>query len=159
MNNRASCATCRSHHLLLLAVATALFLAGCNAWDRWAGNYIGPLPQRADLSEEVVIVRHASRDGSGPRAGLVTSMYLDRVSYIESGRLRSVDRVILGQTWTLGPRIDSLNIGIGDTVIVSTEYGNVNRGGPPKGAIPDWPGTGHHDYPVGWHVVTQIRRP
>jgi hypothetical protein len=85
-------------------------------------------------------------------------MFLDRVRYLEAGDLKSVNRVIMGQTWTFGARIDSLGIGVGDTVIVSTDYANIHRGGTPKGAIPSWPGTDRHDYPVGLHLLTDIRR-
>jgi hypothetical protein len=147
---------CRARCLLL--VLACLGLSACNVWDRLLGNYTGPLPARADLTEEQVIVRQLLRDASGIRGGQVTSVYVDRVSYLSSGRLKSVDRVILGQTFTLGPRIDSLAVVVGDTVVVSTEYANVHRGGTAPGIVPDWPGTGHHDYPVGWHIVTQIRR-
>lgn len=147
----------RNWMLLLWTLATAT-LSGCVVGDLLLGNYRGPLPEQVDLVEEEVIIRDLSRDSSGPRAGLVTSTFLDRVRYLASGDLKSVNRVVFGQTWTLGARIDSLGIAVGDTVIITTEYANVHRGGTAVGVIPDWPGTGDHTYPVGWHIVREIRR-
>lgn len=142
----------------LLAVAGAAGLSGCVVGDRLLGNYTGPLPAKADLVEEAVVIRDLSRDPSGPWAGLVTSAWLDRVSYLEAGKLRSVDRVILAVTRNVAARIDSLDLAVGDTVVVTTRYGNVHRGGTRRGVIPGWPGEGHHDYPSGFHNLIEVRR-
>ncbi len=148
----------RRGRALLLSALAAATLSACVVGDVLLGNYRGPLPEQVNLVEEEVIVRGLSRDSSGPRTGLVTSTFLDRVRYLSSGDLKSVNRVIFGQTWTLGARIDSLGIAVGDTVIISTEYASVHRGGTAVGVVPEWPGTGEYSYPVGWHIVKEIRR-
>jgi hypothetical protein len=140
--------------LLLMGVVTG----GCHWYGELVGEYSGPMPAKADLSQETVIVRSFSRDPAGPEAGKLRNMHLDRVRYIQARDFDDVNRVVLGETGELTAHVESLNLAVGDTVVVSGEYQGVYRGGAASGVVPNWPGDRYVDYPVAVHRLLEIKR-
>jgi hypothetical protein len=140
--------------LLLLAVAAS----GCHWYGELVGEYSGPMPAKSNLLHEVVIVRSFRRDPEGPEAGRLRRMHLDRVRYIKAGDFGDVNRVVLGETGELTARVEALNLAIGDTVVISSEYAGLYRGGAASGVVPNWPGDRYVDYPVGVQRLLEIKR-
>lgn len=85
-------------------------------------------------------------------------MHLDRVRYIDAGDFDDVNRVVLGEAGELTAKVESLNLAIGDTVIVSGEYAGLYRGGAASGVVPNWPGDRYVDYAVAVHQLLEIKR-
>ena len=142
--------------VLLLAATLA---TGCDLIDRLAGEYSGPMPKKVDVVDEAVIVRQFARDPAGtPEAGRLRRMHLDRVAYIDAGDFSDVNRVIAGETGDLTALVESLNLAIGDTVIITGKYQGVYHGGAATGVVPNWPGDRYIDYPVAVHRLLEITR-
>jgi hypothetical protein len=142
----------------VLLLATML-VSGCELIDRLAGEYSGPMPKMVDVVDEAVIVRQFARDPAGtPEAGRLRRMHLDRVRYIDARAFSDVNRVIAGETGDLTALIESLNLVIGDTVVISAKYQGVYHGGAATGVVPNWPGDRYIDYPVAVHRLLEIRR-
>lgn len=131
---------------------------GCRLYGELVSDYYGPMPSKADLPQEVVIVRSFRRDPEDPEIGRLRQMHLDRVRYIEARDFHSVNRVVLGESGALTAAIESLNLAVGDTVVVSGEYQGGYRGGAASGVVPNWPGDRYVDYPVAVHRLLEIRR-
>lgn len=144
----------------MLALCLAIpGLAGCELIDRLAGEYDGKMPAKADVVSEAVIIRSFQRDPAGTaEAGRLRRIYLDRVRYLDARDFHDVNRIILGETGDFTAHIESLNLGVGDTVVVSADYQGVYHGGAATGVVPNWPGDRYIDYPVAVHRLTEIRR-
>lgn len=140
--------------LLLICIVAG----GCHWYGELVGEYSGPMPAKGGLPEEVVIVRSFGRDPAGPEQGRLRRMHLDRVSYIQARDFDDLNRVVLGETGELTPFVESLNLAIGDTVVISTEYAGLYRGGAASGVVPNWPGDRYVDYPVAGHRLLKIKR-
>lgn len=141
-----------------LLAAMAFAAGGCNWIDRLAGEYSGPMPAQTDLHQETVIVRAFGRNPAGSNQGALRTMHLDRIRYLDVDGFNDVNRVILGETGELTDYVESLNLEIGDTVVISTDYQGVYHGGAASGVIPNWPGDEYIDYPVAVHRLLEIRR-
>lgn len=140
--------------LLLVGIAAS----GCHWYGELVGEYSGPMPAEGNLLQEVVIVRSFGRDPAGPEVGRLRRMHLDRVRYIQGRDLDDVNRVVLGETGELTAQVESLKLAIGDTVVISTEFAGLYRGGAASGVVPNWPGDGYVDYPVAVHRLLEIKR-
>jgi hypothetical protein len=145
----------RAASVLLL---TGVAAGGCGWFGELVGEYSGPMPAKGNLAQEVVIVRSFQRDPAGPEEGRLRRMHLDRVRYIDARDFDDVNRVVLGETGELTARVESLNLAIGDTVVISGEYAGLYRGGAASGVVPNWPGDRYVDYPVGVQRLLEIKR-
>ncbi|HEX8320510.1 hypothetical protein [Longimicrobium sp.] len=148
----------KSVRVFVLLLATTL-ASGCELIDRLAGEYDGKRPAKENVVSEAVIIRSFQRDPAGTaEAGRLRRIYLDRVRYLDARAFHDVNRIILGETGDLTAFIESLNLAVGDTVVVSTDYQGVYHGGAATGVVPNWPGDRYIDYPVAVHRLVEIRR-
>jgi hypothetical protein len=144
---------------LIMAAAIMIAVGACDWIDRLAGEYSGPMPGSGDLAGESVVVRSFRRDPAGPEEGKLRRMHLDRVRYLDARDFNDVNRVVLGETGELTEYVESLNLEVGDTVVISTDYQGIYYGGAASGVVPNWPGDDYIDYPVAVHRLLEIRRP
>lgn len=142
----------RSRALPLLALAcVALAATGCGDILGWlGGTYRGPLPRKEGLTGETVILRTVQ-----PQPG--ERLILDRVRYLEGGDPHNVNRVIRVITADVQAQVDALNLQTGDRLIVSTRFIQIDDAAELR-EVPDWPGHGYHEYPIGLHSLTAIAR-
>lgn len=116
------------------------------------GAYRGPPPaQKGIFAEEVVIRRITAMD-----SGFV--FIIDRVRYVEAGDSHNINRVVkVVTTEATREQAATLNLQRGDRVILSTAFGSITE---EVGSlsIPDWPGPGRYEYPIGFHTLTAIAR-
>lgn len=128
--------------------AAALALAACGE------GLLGPRPSEAGLDRERVVVRSAE-----PLPGIPVREYLlDRVRYLDARDPHNVNRVIRGQANLPWPRLDSLGIAVGDTLLVTTRFERADRVYGLNASIPDWPGHDARSYLLGTHTVTEVER-
>lgn len=142
-------------NLVALVAACALPAAGCGGLaDTLLGEaYRGPAPAAESLSGEVVVVRQVEVVPSGQ-----TVLLVDRVRYVEAGDPHDVNRVVrVTSGEAMRDPVAALRLAPGDRVVLSTQYqGSVQVVG--SMSVPDWPGHGARQYPVGFHSVTAIAR-
>jgi hypothetical protein len=144
---------------LAAALAVLFAVAGCKGLARdLLGIYDGPLPSTASLSSERVIVRTIFRNPVKESGEPILGLYLDRVSFLDSGKLKSVDRLVVGRPREIQAQVEGLGLAVGDTLIVSTRYEGVTLSGPDPSAVPNWDGYRYLEYPVASHVLTSLER-
>ncbi|HLL83011.1 MAG TPA: hypothetical protein VK420_10180 [Longimicrobium sp.] len=128
--------------------AAALVLAACDE------GLLGPRPSERGLDRERVVVRSAE-----PLPGVQVREYLlDRLRFLDAGDPHHVDRVIRGQGLLPWPRLDSLGIAVGDTLLVTTRFERADRVYGLTAPIPDWPGHDARSYLLGTHTVTEVEK-
>jgi hypothetical protein len=144
----------------LAAAAAFLFaVAGCEGLARdLLGIYDGPPPSTAPLSAEHVIVRTVYRHPEKQSGEPILALYLDRVSFLDAGKLKSVDRLVVGRTREVQEQVEALGLEVGDTLIVSTQYNGVTESGPGPSTVPGWAGYQYLEYPLAAHVLTSVER-
>ena len=142
------------------AAATILFaVAGCKGLARdLLGIYDGPPPSTASLSSERVIVRTVFRHPEKQSGEPILGLYLDRVRFLDSGKLNSVDRLVVGRPHEMQDQVEALGPKVGDTLIVSTRYQGVTLSGPDPATVPGWAGYRYLEYPVASHVLTSVEK-
>lgn len=141
------------------ALAVLFAVAGCKGIARdLLGIYDGPLPSTASLSSERVILRTIYRHPEKASGEPILALYLDRVSFLDSGKLKSVDRLVVGSVYEIRAQVEGLNLALGDTLIVSTRYAGVTQSGPDPSTVPGWDGYRYLEYPVASHVLTSLER-
>ncbi|HEX8453720.1 MAG TPA: hypothetical protein VF647_16580 [Longimicrobium sp.] len=128
--------------------AAALALAACGE------GLLGPRPSETGLARERVVVRTAE-----PLPGIPVREYLlDRLRYLDARDPHNVNRIIRGQADLPWPRLDSLGVAVGDTLVVSTRFERSDRVYGLNVTIPDWPGHGARSYLVGTHTITEVEK-
>lgn len=149
----------RQTRAVAAAVAVLFAVAGCKGLARdLLGIYDGPLPSTASLSSERVILRTIFRHPEKTSGEPILALYLDRVSFLDSGNLKSIDRLVVGSPHEIQARVEGLNLAVGDTLIVSTRYNGVTQSGPGPSTVPGWAGYRYLEYPVALHVLTSVER-
>lgn len=138
----------------LLLVATAgLLTGGCDAiMAELTDAYRGPPPAEEGISGEEVVIRGVTVLDSA------SVFMLDRVRYVEAGDPYNINRVVkVVTTGATRDKAAALNLQRGDRVVVSTAFGSITK---EVGSlsIPDWPGPGRYEYPIGFHSLTAITR-
>jgi len=128
--------------------AAALALAACGE------GILGPRPSETGLERERVVVRSAE-----PLPGIPVREYLlDRLRYLDARDPHDVDRIIRGQANLPWPRLDSLGIAVGDTLVVTTRFERADRVYGLNASIPDWPGHDARSYLLGTHTITEVEK-
>ena len=141
------------------ALAVLFAMAGCKGFARdLLGIYDGPPPSTASLSAERVVLRTIFRNPEKASGEPILGLYLDRVSFIDAGKLKSVDRLVVGRPTEIQARVEALDLAVGDTLIVSTRYAGVTLSGPDPSTVPGWDGYRYLEYPVASHVLTSVER-
>jgi hypothetical protein len=148
------------HTRAIGAAAAVLFaVAGCKGIARdLLGIYDGPSPSTASLSSERVIVRTIYRHPEKASGEPILALYLDRISFLDAGKLRSVDRLVVGSPREIQAQVEALNLALGDTLIVSTRYNGVTLSGPDPATVPGWGGYRYLEYPIASHALTSLER-
>lgn len=146
----------RSLFRALVLGAAALGSVSTSACDSilsaLTNTYRGPQPATENLLSEVVIVRSVYQEPSG-----VTRLILDRARYSEGGDPHDVNRVIEGVTTQVRPEFDALNVEAGDRLVVSTSFIRVGEAAE-LSEVPNWPGHGYVEYPIGVHYLTAVAK-
>lgn len=140
------------------AVLLAACLAGVGACGLEAAlpHYTGEQPSTASLASERLVVRQTVESSVIP--GGIGAFYGDRLRYLEGGDPHDVNRVVRVETGSLTSRIAELGVQVGDTLIVTTKYDTTYYEATAPGAVPDWPGHRHHEYPVARHTLASVAR-
>ncbi len=146
--DRTGSRTARLPVRLALWGAALLALAACGE------GLLGPRPSETGLARERVVVRSAELLPGIP----VREYLLDRLRYLDARDPHSVDRVIRGQAVLPWPRLDSLGIAVGDTLLVTTRFERADRVYGLNASIPDWPGHDSRSYLLGTHTVTGVEK-
>lgn len=142
-----------------LALAILLAGGGCKGLARdLLGIYDGPQPSTASLSSERVILRTIFRHPEKASGEPILSLYLDRVTFLDAGRLKSVDRLVVGSPHEIRAQVEALGVEAGDTLLVFTRYDGVTQSGPGPSTVPGWPGYRYLEYPIALHVLTSLER-
>jgi hypothetical protein len=100
-----------------------------------------PTEENARAGEELVY-RHPENASGEPMLGL----YLDRVSFLDSGKLKCVDRLVVGRPREIQAQVQALDLALGDTV------------GPDPSTAPGWAGYRSLEYPVASRVLTSLEK-
>ena len=133
---------------LAVWAGAALALAACGE------GLLGPRPSETGLDRERVVVRSAE-----PLPGTRVREYLlDRLRYLDARDPHSVNRIIRGQAYLPWPRLDSLAVTVGDTLVVTTRFERADRVYGLNASIPDWPGHDARSYLLGTHTVTEVEK-
>jgi len=149
----------RQSRAVAAAAAVLFAVAGCKGIARdLMGIYDGPPPSTASLSSERVVLRTIFRHPEKASGEPILALYLDRVSFLDAGKLKSVDRLVVGSVYEIRARVDALDLAVGDTLIVSTRYDGVTQSGPGPSTVPGWAGYRYLEYPVASHVLTSVER-
>jgi hypothetical protein len=140
-------------------VAVLLTAGGCEGLARdLLGIYDGPRPSAAPLSSERVILRSIFRHPEKTSGEPILGLYLDRVSFLDSGKLKSVDRLVVGRPFEIQAQAEAMDLALGDTLIVSTRYDGVTLSGPDPATVPGWGGYRYLEYPIASHALTSLER-
>lgn len=138
--------------LVLVCVSQA---AACDMLGNlmFGEKYEGPPPAAESIHRETAVVRRIDVPPSGPAVLLI-----DRVRFTEAGDPHNVNRVVrVVARDAVRDELAALNLGRGDLVVLSTRFnGTVNAIGSMN--VPDWPGHGAYEYPIGVHALTEIAR-
>ncbi|CAA9358899.1 MAG: hypothetical protein AVDCRST_MAG68-4239 [uncultured Gemmatimonadetes bacterium] len=151
----------RARRRCVVTGAAVLLLAagGCEGLARdLLGIYDGPRPSTASLSSEHVILRTIYRHPEKASGEPILALYLDRVSFLDAGKLKSVDRLIVGRTREVQSQVEALGLAVGDTLVVSTRYNGETLSGPGPSTVPGWAGYRYEDYPIASHVLTSVEK-
>lgn len=143
-----------SRALALLLVAGGL--AACDPLlDSVFDAYEGPDPSSQPLTNERVILRATEMVING----VPQHYYLDRLQFLERGDSANIDRVVIGMPGNLQATIDSLEIGPGDTLVVSTTFRSVGYSRGLEAFIPNWAANRYsEDYPVAVHTLVALEK-
>jgi hypothetical protein len=107
-------------------------------------------PGVTPLTDELAIVRV-----SEPYAAGEHRLYLDRLRYLGSrDSLRSMNRVIIAAA----PSPDVLALALGDTVVATTSFDRLIRGGGYEFYIPDWVANDGRCFDGTWVALHRIER-
>lgn len=137
---------------ILLLIACAGTLAGCDFVGRISGAYRGPVPEPEGVTNEVVIIRSVQ---TGPQA---VRFLADRVRYLETGNPHDVNRVVrAGTSLDNWEAVNALGLTVGERVTISTRFAYMGDASN-LSEVPDWPGHDFLEYPIGVHVITAISR-
>jgi hypothetical protein len=138
---------------MVLVIAMGVLSTACDAiMAEITGAYRGLPPAREGISGEEIVIRRATAVDSG------WVFIIDRTRYVEAGDPYNINRIV--KVVTTGATRDqaaSLGLQRGDRVVVSTAFGSITK---QVGSlsIPDWPGPGRYEYPIGFHSLTAIAR-
>ena len=134
--------------MVLLAAST-----GCDFTTRLVGGYVGPQPAQESLEAEVATVASARVQYQGQLV-----FYLDRSRYVDAGKPHDVNRVV--KAWTTPENqeaVAGLDLRPGERVRVTTQYVEVDEAAGSHN-VPNWPGHGAVEYPIGSHRIIAIER-
>ncbi|HEX6373298.1 MAG TPA: hypothetical protein VF006_30525 [Longimicrobium sp.] len=107
-------------------------------------------PGAAPLTDELAIVRVSEAYAPGEHR-----LYLDRLRYlVPRDSSRSLNRVIIAAT-PPSPEITAL--ALGDTVLVTTSFDRLIRGGGYEFYIPDWAANESRCFDGAWVALHQVR--
>jgi hypothetical protein len=135
----------------LLAVAALLTIFGCrNGVGVLLGAYTGPLPDRADIGGEVVILRRIYTSDQGG----ISALRVDRTRFLDQNR-RNINRLVMVYPRDLLSAVEQLRLQVGDTLKISTRFESIVEASGESGA-PDWPYEKYFDYPMGSHVLIKV---
>lgn len=136
-----------------LVAGVGLLAAGCSGiMDSVSGRYRGPQPLSEGLSGEVVVIRRATALPAG------SAFIVDRVRFVEAGDPHNINRVVeVVTTEATRNQVGGLNLRAGDRVVLSTAFQAITTQVGSLG-IPDWPGPGRYEYPIGFHHITSVAR-
>lgn len=142
------------------AAAAVLFsVAGCEGLARdLLGIYDGPRPSKESLASERVIVRTISRHPEKASGEPIVALHLDRVSFLDAGKLKSVDRLVVVSPHEVQAQVEAMGLNVGDTLVVSTRYNGETLSGPGPSTVPGWAGYRYEDYPIALHVLTSVEK-
>lgn len=150
MHMRGAAAFLRRAMLVLLVLVP---VACSSILDSLLGIYQGPMPDQADIVNEVVIVRIVSTQ---PSTG-IQNFYLDRVRFLEANDPHNVNRVVEATARDVQGRVDELGLRVGDRIRISTRFfGTMRTAGLHQ--VPNWPGHDYFEYPIGFHFLTAVER-
>jgi hypothetical protein len=138
-----------------LVPTLVLALAGCGASDLLP-HYTGPQPSREPIASERVVVREIVL--SAIHTDAAGAVYGERTRYLEAGDPHNVNRVIRAAGGELHTELAALNVKVGDTLLISTRYDTTYYDAVAPGAVPDWPGHTHLEYPIARHTLTSVER-
>lgn len=138
---------------LALLGSVSLWLAGCSdIMYAVTGAYRGPQPVAEGLSREEVVIRRVTSVASNP------AFVIDRVRYVQAGDPHDINRAaIVVATDATRAQVSALDLQPGDRVILSTTFNRVTTESGSL-SIPNWPGPGRPEYPLGIHSIVAIVR-
>ncbi|HEX7241817.1 MAG TPA: hypothetical protein VF263_16165 [Longimicrobiaceae bacterium] len=132
-----------------------VLLAGCDTlFGSLTGAYRGPRPSETDIAGETVVVRTVDTQ---PATG-IRFYHVDRVRFLDAGDPHHVDRVVEVHSRDVQPAVERLALKVGDRVRISTRYVETRLVGGLGDRVPDWPGHGYDEYPIGFHALTSVER-
>jgi hypothetical protein len=139
--------------LAALIASAGVLAGGCSGIvDSISGRYRGPQPLSQGLSGETVVIRRVTVLPAG------SAFIVDRVRFVEAGDPHDINRVVeVVTTEATRNQVSGLNLRAGDRVILSTEFQSITTQVGALG-IPDWPGPGRYEYPIGFHSITSVAR-
>lgn len=138
-----------------LLATVVMVLAGCGASDLLP-HYSGPQPSRDPLANERVVVRKVVSSATNPNAA--GAVYVERTRFVEAGDPHNVNRVIRAAGGELAAQLAALGVKAGDTLLISTRYDTTYYDALAPGAVSDWPGHTHLEYPIARHTLTSVAR-
>jgi hypothetical protein len=143
-----------SRALALLLVAGGL--AACDPiLDSIFDPYEGPDPSTQPLTNERVILRATEMVVNF----VPQHYYLDRLQFLERGDSANIDRIVIGMPGNVQATIDSLEIGLGDTLVVSTTFKTIGYSRGLEALIPNWAANRYkEDYPVAVHTLVALEK-
>lgn len=131
---------------------------GCLVWsvagcEGILSPYDGPRPAKDDIRGETAIVRYADTASAGN-----LSFIVDRTRFVDSGDPHDVNRVVKVFTDdSTVAQVRELELRPGDRVRISTRYARETETADLT-EVPNWPGHGHYEYPIGLHRFTAVER-
>jgi hypothetical protein len=139
----------RTHRGAVWALAALALATAC-------GDLLGvnnERPSTEGLQAERVVVR-----GIQDLQGIPVREYVpDRVRYVEAGTPRSVDRVIRAQANLPWRGLDSLSLVVGDTLLATTRYADINRVYSAPAPVPNGRDD-NNSYLIGLHTVMTLEK-
>lgn len=132
-----------------------LLVVGCNFADLLP-HYTGPQPEREAIANERVVVRQLV--GSAIHPGAAGAFYGERAIFQQAGDPHNVNRVVYVAGGELHAELAAINLELGDTLLISTRYDTTYYDAIGPGAVPDWPGHTHVEYPIARHMLTSLAR-
>jgi hypothetical protein len=139
--------------LAALTASAGVLAGGCSGiMDSVSGRYRGPQPLAESLSGETVVIRRVTVLPAG------SAFIVDRARFVEAGDPHNINRVVeVVTTEATRNQVSGLNLRAGDRVILSTQFQSITTQVGALG-IPDWPGPGRYEYPIGFHSFSSVAR-
>lgn len=137
--------------------AAAVAVAGCDVGGLLPPLYEGAQPAKLPLTNERVVVRETRPSSLIP--GAVGGFFGERARFVEQGDPHNVNRVVYLSGAQVPAELAALDVQLGDTLLISTQYDTTYYSGLALDAVPDWPGHDYVEYPIANHTLIAVARP